>query len=187
MIRDLKLIQKIGGVFIAVMILLAGAAAATAEPTGLEPGAPLMLVSSTDSKANHCKVGKYGQDAELTLMDRRGVGTKVHLKQLRRIAATGQKWELTPSFLFTKGQYRVYEFEKTDGTVFQAAIYSWAVFDIECPDGKFKNWGLQNFKLIEVPKAMAAAGTKGIRIQLRNGQVLQVPVQKEDIISIHLE
>jgi hypothetical protein len=112
----------------------------------------------------------------------------MHLKQLRRIASTDLKWELTPSFSSSKGQFSVYEFEKTDGSKFQAAIYSWPGFDFECPDGKFRNWGLSNFKLIEVPReATASSGSGGIRIQLRNGQVIHVPVQKEDIVNINFE
>lgn len=176
-----------GRAALAFGLLWLGATAALAAPAGLEPGAPLSLVRSGDSTANQCQVGKYGQNVEFVLLDKGGASTRVHLRQLRRIAATDQKWDITPSFSSTRGQYLVYDFERTDGNTFPAAVYSWPSFDIECPDGKFKNWGLSNFKVIEVPKATAAAGAKGIRIQLRNGQVIQVPVQKEDILSIQFE
>lgn len=182
-------ICKVTGSFIiAFVIVLAGIGRVYAAPAGFEPGAPLRLIKTAESSAINCKIVKYGQNEEFTLLDKGGVSTKVHLKQLCRIASAGMKWELTPSFSYSKGTFPVYEFEKTDGSKFQAAIYSWPGFDFECPDGKFRNWGLSNFKLIEVLREAATpGGSGGIRIQLRNGQVVQVPVQKEDIVSIQFE
>jgi hypothetical protein len=174
------------GFIIFVFIILASTVANSAAPAGFEPGAPLMLVRTADSMAKNCQIVKYGQNEEFTLLDKGGVSTKVHLRQLRRIASADLKWELTPSFSYSKGQFNVYEFEKTDGSKFQAAIYSWPNFDFECVDGKFRNWGLSNFKLIEVTRE-ASGSSGGISIQLRSGQIINVPVRKEDIVNISFE
>lgn len=174
------------GVVCVMCIALFGAVPTFADSIDFEPGTSIRLTKSADGSSYECKTGKIITD-EFNLLEPNGKSFKVSVKNSRRITATNEKRKITPSFSYTESLYNLHDFERTDGSIFRAAIYAWAGFALDCADGKMQNWALSNFKNIEVSRTPVSSGGKNIRIQLKNGQTLNVPVNKDDIVSIIFE
>lgn len=126
---------------------------------GLQTGATV-----TFRKGNNTFTGRLmsvSLDREpATIITLSGKAEKLWLRNVSRIAATGEKKLITPSWSTIANSYAIYRFETLDGRVVEGGVYKLPIFDVDTGGGEIMNnlW-LDKLAYIETVGAKVASET----------------------------
>lgn len=115
---------------------------------GLQVGSKVRYVSKGDTFSG--TVSSISLKEPLTVILPSGNSVMLDLKNVKRIANTGQSKRITPSWSSTATNYRLYEFTTIDGKTMLGGVYNNPVFDVDTgTTGMQKNIWLEQIDFIE--------------------------------------
>lgn len=150
---------------IAALFVICYAASAAFAGSGIQIGATVTWKKGNDTFTGRL-VASSMEKKEVTVITPSGKGVKLRLPEVRKIAATGERKKITPSWSSTASTYAIYRFETVDGKSVEGGVYEWPVFDIERNGAVEKNIWLDKLTFIEAGDRSSVAGT-GLQVGSR--------------------
>ncbi|GEM_PF-5109653 len=121
---------------------------ASSGGTGIQIGSRVRYVVRGDNFSG--AISSIGLKEPVTVILPSGNSVKLELRNVRRIKNTGQSRRITPVWSSTATNYRLYEFETTDGKIITGGVYKNPVFDVDTGStGMQKNIWLEHLEFIE--------------------------------------
>lgn len=153
---------------------------------GFEPGS---FIRAADKKGNVVEgtMVKYVNNKEITLLDKSGHYFRLPLKDIKRIAGVPGETVMTGG----GSKLAVLKVDMVSGETVLGGISSHGIVEIDMGvKGKRNLWVTDSslYKDVEaVDRGAADAGAAYMKVKLLNGQIINVPVKKEDVYSITFE
>lgn len=160
--------------------------AVSVHAAGFDAGASIRAVEHNGQEITGT-ILNYVNKSEISLLDKSGHYFKVNLKNVKRISGVAGQNVMTGGGT----NLRVVKFDMVDGQSVSAGLSENAIVNVDLGvNGKRNIWitDYAKYRYVEVVEQGAAPPGDGyMKVKLINGQIIQVPVKREEIHSILFE